>query len=307
MHNYSLYNNSLQSFIQLSFLRYNLGQLTPVPTIRLLPARNPLLLKSPLVVDSEWQVSPHKFLINLGSPTGRLLVDGPSRIFCELGVCPDYDLLSFILCHEVIAAILRHQGYLVLHANAIRIGSKVIIIAGQSGSGKSTTTAGLLQNGAQLVADDLTAIKLDASGNLVVIPGLPYLHLTHEVIDRLQFADRWRLSPSPVRKDKAIVHLESSVDTEQMIEALFVLTIGESQKVGAELCPGQKGFRILQDCIYGPLLPVDAARCFALQSQLAKTVPIIRIERPKLGWSLQELIQTITASETTMTSLTPGA
>jgi hypothetical protein len=307
MHNYSLYNNSLQSFIQLSFLRNNLGQFSPQTTIRLLPARFPLRLKSPLVVDSGCQVSPRKFLINLGTRTGRLMVDGTSSILCELGVNPDFELLSFIVCHEVIAAILRHQGYLVLHANAIRIGNKVIIIAGQSGSGKSTTTAGLLENGAQLVADDLTAIRFDASGNLVAVPGLPYLHLTHDVIDRLHFADRWRLSPSPVRTDKDIVHLESSVDTEQKIESLFVLNIGKSYKMHAELCPGRKGFRILQDCIYGPLLPVDAARCFALQSQLVKTVPIIRIERPKLGWSLQELIQTITASETTMASLTPGA
>jgi hypothetical protein len=59
---------------------------------------------------------------------------------------------------------LAWRGSLPLHASSLVIGGRAWLVAGRAGAGKSTLTAELLRAGAELLADDLTAVNIDASG-----------------------------------------------------------------------------------------------------------------------------------------------
>jgi serine kinase of HPr protein (carbohydrate metabolism regulator) len=58
----------------------------------------------------------------------------------------------------------------VLHATCVALGETGILITGPSGSGKSDLALRLIDGGARLVADDLTALKVEAGALIALAP-----------------------------------------------------------------------------------------------------------------------------------------
>jgi hypothetical protein len=67
------------------------------------------------------------------------------------------DMATYLL-GPVLAAVLRRRGVLVLHASAVLLRERALILCGAPGMGKSTTAAALIRNGARAVTDDVAAI-----------------------------------------------------------------------------------------------------------------------------------------------------
>ena len=82
------------------------------------------------------------------------------------------DLITFLL-GSVLSICLIQRGLLVLHANALEKDGKSIICLGESGSGKSTLACILMQQGWNLLADDLVAINVQD----FVLPGVSRIKL----------------------------------------------------------------------------------------------------------------------------------
>ena len=82
------------------------------------------------------------------------------------------DLITFLL-GSVLSICLIQRGLLVLHANALEKDGKSIICLGESGSGKSTLACILMQQGWNLLADDLVAIN----DKDFVLPGVSRIKL----------------------------------------------------------------------------------------------------------------------------------
>jgi hypothetical protein len=66
-------------------------------------------------------------------------------------------------------AAVNTRCYYVFHAGAVARGNKAVLLPAASGSGKSTTTAGLLRRGFQLLSDEIGAIELER-GRVVGYP-----------------------------------------------------------------------------------------------------------------------------------------
>ena len=63
------------------------------------------------------------------------------------------------LADQVLPRILGHQGSLVLHAGAVRIGEEAILLLGKSGSGKSSLAASFEREGYALLGDDALVVS----------------------------------------------------------------------------------------------------------------------------------------------------
>jgi hypothetical protein len=70
---------------------------------------------------------------------------------------------------------------LVLHANAVYVDDGALLVAGESGAGKSTTAAVLHRMGYGVLSDDVVAI--DASG--CIVGGFPQIKLWQDALDQL--------------------------------------------------------------------------------------------------------------------------
>lgn len=87
----------------------------------------------------------------------------------------DAGLLSLFTLSEALGLILFQRGYYLLHASAVQVGNEAWCFMGVPGAGKSTTAAAFVKAGCPLLSDDLTAIKLDPSGQAFIVPGFPQL------------------------------------------------------------------------------------------------------------------------------------
>jgi hypothetical protein len=65
----------------------------------------------------------------------------------------------------VTALLMAWRGLLPFHGSAISVEGQGVLICGESGAGKSSLTAALVAEGAQLISDDLSVVVPDKNGN----------------------------------------------------------------------------------------------------------------------------------------------
>jgi hypothetical protein len=251
----------------------------------------PSRLDAPLAGDRTWEAEPERFLVRGGRRAGRFLVEGGTRVTLERTPIAEDGLLAFHLLHSVLAAVLRHRGLLVLHANAAVTPSGAVVIAGESGSGKSTALAALLARGCALLSDDVTALRPAAAGGVEVLPGVPHLHLTEESAAAVG-QDISGLPRYPWRRTKATVPAHARMaGAPAPLHALYVLASHSGSDLRVSRLDGVEKFDAVRGCMYGPVLAGQHAGHFGPLAALAGEVTVVRAERPAGRWSVEELCE----------------
>ena len=120
---------------------------------------------------------------------GRYRVQYGSRIIIQ----PEREALPaeirLVLLGSSIGALLHQRGMLAIHGSAITDGKQTGILSGQSGVGKSTLAAGLLELGYTVIADDISVIGQNGKQHFIVESGIPHLKLWKDVLVNLNKAD----------------------------------------------------------------------------------------------------------------------
>lgn len=123
------------------------------------------------------------------------------------------------------------RGLLPLHACAVELDGRAVLIAGAAGAGKSTLTAGLIAAGAALVADDLVVLRVEegrVAGRNVVLRGRPTIRLHPDTAAALDTLDAWPVPEDPRGKWLARPRHRSSAD-ELDLAAVLILGDGIDQ------------------------------------------------------------------------------
>ena len=119
------------------------------------------------------------------------------------------------------------RGLLPLHACAVELDGRALLIAGAGGAGKSTLTAGLIAAGAGLVADDLVVVRAEqgrVAGRNVVLSGRPTIRLHPETAAALDTLDAWPVPEDPRGKWLAAPRARS---TAAELDLAAVLILGD--------------------------------------------------------------------------------
>jgi len=246
--------------------------------------------------DASWDAAPGKFLLRGGRRSGRFLVEAGTVMLERNREC-DEAVLARHFTDQVLAALLRHRGLLVLHANAVQTPDGVVVLGGASGAGKSTTLAALLRRGCRMLSDDVTALRPGrAAGVIEVVPGASQVHLTQDAAEGLGYA----VSPAqlqPWRRMKTAISARDSMTGQAgRLRALYVLRPSGGEKVVAARVAGRDKFLALQECLYGPMFAEEHPALFPLMSAVVAAVPFYRLDRPASRWSVDEVAETILAS-----------
>jgi hypothetical protein len=242
-------------------------------------------LPSPAMTDRRWDAEPSRFLLRGGRHAGRFLVDG-EKITLQRHPNADDSALASAFSREVLAAVLRHRGMLVLHAAAVMTPGGVVVIAGPSGAGKSTTLAALLARGCAMLADEVAVMRLNDNGDVEVLAGPSELRLTEVAARDLGLPPMGdAIRPRPRMKVPVSPGANLAVAPGKLA-GLCVLQIRPGPKLRTRVLSGSEKFEALQNCFYGPLFAEEHPAMFPLCRAVVGQVDIRLIERPAERWSL---------------------
>jgi len=243
--------------------------------------------------DEMWQASAGSFLLRAGARAGVFVAKNGCQVTLQRSPNAEEHMLAFFFLDTVLAALLQQRGMVVLHANAAVTPAGAIAVSGVSGAGKSTTLAALLQRGCSMLADDITALRMDGAGQVLTLPGIPQMHLTEDSAAALG-TDITSLPRYAWKRMKAAVPTRSAMYNEAVpLRALYLLETYAGDRLETRPLSGVLKFDALQKCIYGPLLAEEHPGKFALFAAIMNQVRIYSVKRPDNRWSLDELVDTI--------------
>lgn len=113
---------------------------------------------------------------------GRFTVRDGREIVVEPCEGVDQRRLRYDLCSLVLPLLLHQRGSLVLHATTVAMHDEAIALIGMPGEGKSTLALALCDQGAAVVAEDVTVVRCNAEGASVAFPGESHLLLSPDAI-----------------------------------------------------------------------------------------------------------------------------
>jgi hypothetical protein len=208
------------------------------------------------------------------SPDGRSIACG----LLEHGTIESFQL--YLLGHVLSYALVK-QGHEPLHATTVVVDGKAIAFLGESGRGKSTLAAAFLENGHQLLTDDLLLIRR-FSGALCGFPGPPRIKLYPEI--GRHFLSRQASSTSMnAETDKLIIPLESHQRhaAPAPIRGLVVLDEAPSDVASVHLTRmlGTKGLMELARATFNPRVagPARMERQLVTAREWMRHIPIWRL------------------------------
>ncbi|MBF0547627.1 MAG: hypothetical protein HQM08_24520 [Candidatus Riflebacteria bacterium] len=253
----------------------------------------PLNFSSPQSVAPNCELQDGKILYRRGPCVGRFLIENPSQVVFRRGKKADQISINHAFLNCIMPALLQLRGELVLHANTAAYNNGAAVISGKTGMGKSTTLAALMRSGCLMATDDLTVIQLDPKGNVVVVPGMPQMHLELKAAERLKFeVDGFeRMGANRIR---AVVPIKNEIiDTPIPLRAIFILETKTEGETEIQEISGLEKLQAFMGCQFGPVLPSSHFERFTVFSALIKQTPIFLIKRPYGQWTVDTVVRLI--------------
>lgn len=116
---------------------------------------------------------------------------GSARIAVTPVAGADDRSVRAFLFGSAIGALLYLRGLTVLHGSSVALpDGSAAVFCGHSGSGKSTLAAALSARGYTVLADDVTAVRVDGAGRAWCLPGLARTKLWRDALDTLGLGGR---------------------------------------------------------------------------------------------------------------------
>lgn len=113
------------------------------------------------------------------------LVEGGSRVTVDPALPAGAPDIRVFLFTTVLAILCYRRGLVPLHAGAVAVDGRALLLAGATGVGKSTLTATLAARGHRLLSDDLCALDCADPARPLIHPAFPRLKLWEDATTRL--------------------------------------------------------------------------------------------------------------------------
>jgi len=230
-------------------------------------------------------------------PFAALIRDGKS-IAVEANPAQDTVAALHIL-GSCTGALLFQRGLVPLHGNTIATKHGVAIFVGKIGAGKSATTMAMLRRGHQLVADDISAVSIEASNQAAppsVLPGFPRLKLWRASLQHFGCDPAAFQHLRPGLDKFHVPVLEQFSDTPQPLRAIYILEPGDAPEVRIRTLSGLEKLQELRPHLYKLRFP-DAVQNFPpLMAKFCRLIDLVKVsivERPREGNSIEAVADAI--------------
>jgi len=253
----------------------------PLKDVTIKVTANKKAVTLPLVSDEWNQISQHEFAMD---------VEGVAWYYASNGnyveVCPyeGYDLnaLELYLNGSVYGAILHQRMILPMHGSCFNYNGKGIMICGESGAGKSSTTASFSLNGAEFLTDDVTPVLFE-EGKPQIWALSDRIKLWSDSLEQLKQTQEGLHQIDP-GTEKFYFPMEADKGNTHPLHQIFLLEIHDQPEVKFEEIIGIEKFTALRNEIYRweylEGMPECEACYFNQLTSIGKEVRITKVFRP---------------------------
>lgn len=219
----------------------------------------------------------------LANKTCYLIAEEGSRLTYQLKPDGKAMYLQSYLLGFGMSMLAMQRGMLSIHCSAVADEEGALLIAGESGTGKSTLTAAFLEKGYRLMADDMAWIEITQEQKVLARPAFPYQKLCRDAA-LAQGYDLESLLYINEEKDKFLVPYQGIFETESVpVKGFLMLGVTGNNEV---VCKEAIGMQKFQVCVNNLFLrhllgkdkyePQIGQRCL----KMAAGLPIYYIGRP---------------------------
>lgn len=296
MYSYRAFGLSIQSeieFLELQYCTYPEKE----PDVRIVKGRAPDGIEDPAVTGVLFQADAENFLFRIRDVAAYHVENG-SRITVDACEGAEEGLVRAFLLGAVMGALLYQRGYFLLHGSAVDTDHGAVLFCGRSGTGKSTLAAVFEREGYPILTDDLSAIKHDDQGDLVLYPGYPQLKLWQETLDLMNLSKDDVDGIRQINKARlkfAVPKPDRYRDEPRPVSHIFILGIHNKQEFVKKQVTGMDKVRRMRKQLHSARFVragINRDNHFRLMSEAANTVRLFTIIRPQKG-SLDELFALI--------------
>jgi len=192
------------------------------------------------------------------------------------------DLVTYLL-GPVMGFVLRRRGVTPLHASAVNLGGRAVVLTGAAQAGKSTTAAAIALRGVPVLCEDVAALKESSTGYSVEA-GYPRVCVWPDAAQKLLGEEGAlpRLTPNWEKRFLALDGARAKFEAERLpLGAVYVLSTRTPQSDAPrveELGQREALLELVQNTYMNWLLDrKQRAEEFDLLARLAARVPVRRI------------------------------
>ena len=246
-----------------------------------------------------WQAAGDRFQIDVPD-TARFRVECGRRITIQPAPgCTDQSLAQ-ILRMTPLAALLYQRGLLALHAAVVAPPpeeggvQRAVLLAGDSGAGKSVLAAALLCQGWSLLSDDLAILGLGEDRTICAWPLPGPLALWPLSAQKLGLQ-----APNPAEPNERVwIDFTTSVHNGPLpLAQIYTLAVSNVDRVEVRPIASLERFAVLGNLTYHSHIAdalLDRKVYLNLATQVVRSAALRRLTRPRGKWSLVEMVEKVT-------------
>ena len=209
----------------------------------------------------------------------------PGEIECRLVDPRLAYMVNILLLGHVMACYLERQGILALHAAALRVDDRAVLLAGDKGAGKSTLVSSMAAAGFPLMADDIAAVE-ERAGRVSCRSAFPLVKLTPEQIARFvkgRAGEYSRFHPGFTKRSVPVADLGCFAAETRPVAAIYLLDrANDASPVIETLPPTRAVAELARHSFLGAILeatPLLRDR-FTHLVRVARATPVKRLRYP---------------------------
>ena len=252
-----------------------------------------------------WEANARRFLLTVPGVARTLASDG-RELMIDPAAGADELAVARVARMTPLAAIAWKRGLLAFHAAAAypppparsgaALGRRAVLLCGDSGMGKSTLLAALLNRGWEMLADELAVVEIGSDGAAFVHQGARELTLWADAIDRLLPTGVLDTGSGPGRRHIAVQ--TGGRRAPVRLDIIWQLS-GHYGELESSPVTGTGRFRAIAKYVYNTRVAtalLDSADQVRGLAALASATPMGSMKRRKGQWSVEELADIVSAA-----------